>query len=220
MPNRPPPGSYGGTPRRFRLAADTRLSRIHGGRFGATSFNPTPADPHGGGGRFDSTEDDPYGFLYAAEDDFCAVSESLLRDRPLSETGAQLLPRQALAGRKISWIAPNRDLTLVSLKSGRDLAAVGQDSWLTKCESKDQGFTRRWGHALRRWAPWAEGFAWRSRREEDSLAFVFFEDRCVGAFDEIVEPALPSPNGNWLDREPGESYVRHLLAAYNVAIYR
>ena len=220
MPNRPPPQAYRGTPRRDVLKAGTRLSRLHDGRFEATGFNPTRADPHWGGGRFDSTEADPYGFLYAAEDDFCAVSESLLRDLPLSATGAQLLPRKALAHRKLSWIAPTTDLSLVSLKSGRDLAAVSQDAWLTQCEAKDYCFTRRWGHRIREWAPWAQGLVWRSRREGASLAYVFFEDRCTGSFEEVEDSAFPPPAGNRLDREPGESYVRRLLAAYNVTIFR
>lgn len=220
MPNRPPPEAYDGEPRRFTLKAGTRLSRIHDARFEATGFNRTLADRHWGGGRFDATEDAPYGFLYAGGDDLAAVAEALLRDLPLSATGAQLLPRKALHGRKISWIAPTRDLELVRLLSGRDLAAVAQDTWLTKSESKDYGSTRRWGHKIRGWAPWAMGFVWRSRREEASLAYVFFDDRCAGCFEEVSDPVFAAPDGNRLDHEPGLSYVRDLLAEYNVTVFR
>lgn len=221
MPNRPPPSGYTGSPKRISLPTGSRLTRIHDARFPALSFNPTLADAHWGGGRFDATGEDPYGYLYAGGDDLCAVAESLLRDLPLDASGSQLLPRRSLTGRKISWLAPTRGLALVSLRSGRDLAAVGQDSWLTKCESREYGFTRRWAHQLRGWAPWAQGLVWRSRREEESLAYVFFEDRCpAGSFVEIHEPTFPAPDGNRLDREPGLSYVRKLLAEYNVTVFR
>ena len=220
MPNRPPPAAYDGTPRRFTLRAGTKLTRIHDGRFSATAFNPTLADRHWGGGRFDATEDDVYGFLYAAEGDRCAVAEALLRDLPLAPAGAQLLPRQLLAGRRISWLRPARALELVSLRSGRDLAAVGQDSWLTKCDAKEHGFPCRWGHRIREWAPWAQGLVWRSRREEASLAYVFFEDRESAVFEEVLDPVLTSPEKNRLDREPGSSYLRQILAEYNVTIFR
>lgn len=220
MANRPPPAAYDGTPKRRVLEAGVRLTRIHDRRFAATSFNSTVTDRHWGGGRFDATGDDPYGFLYAAGDDLGAVAEALLRDLPLSVTGSRLLPRKALHGRRISWIAATRDLELVGLVSGRDLAAVGQDSWLTKCDSKDYGFTRRWGHKIREWAPWAQGFVWRSRREDASLAYVFFEDRCAGSLEEVRDSVFTPPDGNRLDREPAASYVRHWLAEYNVTVFR
>ncbi len=220
MPNEPPPAAYRGTPRRFILESGVRLTRIHDRAFGATAFNPTLADPHWGGGRFDATEDDRYGFLYAAEDDATAVAEALLRDLPLASTGSRLLPARTLHGRQISWISPTSDLELLSLRSGADLAAVGQDSWLTKCDAKDYGFTRRWAHALRDWAPWAQGFVWRSRREEARLAYVFFEDRCTGGFAEVAHPPYPPPADNRLEREPCASYVRQILAEYNVTMYR
>ena len=218
MPNLPPPEAYRGKPARFRLKAGVRLARIHDARFGATSFNPTLADRHWGGGRYDATADDPYGYLYAGGDDRCAVAEALLRDLPLLPSGSRSLMRRALVRRQISWISPPEDLTLVSLRSGRDQARLGQDSWLTKCEAKDYGFTRRWAHRIRAWAPWAQGFVWRSRLEEAGLAYVFFEDRCPEPFEEQTDPILTPPDGNRLDQEPGLSYLRKLLAPYNVAL--
>ena len=218
MPNRPPPEAYRGKPARARLRAGVRLTRIHDSRFPATGFNPTLADRHWGGGRFDATEDDPYGYLYAGGDDLCAVAEALLRDLPLLPSGSRILPQKAIAERRISWLAPRQDLELVSLKSGRDLAQLGQDSWLTKCDSRDYGFTRRWAHHIRAWAPWAQGLVWRSRLEEASLAYVFFEDRCPAGFEELPDPILVPQDGNRLDRDPGRSYLRKLLARYNVTL--
>jgi len=218
MPNRPPPYAYRGKPARSHLKAGVRITRIHDAHFPAVGFNPTLADRHWGGGRFDATKDDPCSYLYAGADDLCAVAEALLRDLPLLPSGSRILPRKALAGRKISWIASRQDLKLVSLRSGRDLAKLGQDSWLTKCDSKDYGFTRRWAHQIRAWAPWAQGFVWRSRLEEASLAYIFFEDRCPEGFEELLDPILTPPEGNRLDHDPALSYLRKLLARYNVTV--
>lgn len=220
MPNQPPPDAYSAKPGRSRLKAGVRLTRIHDARFGAASFNPTLADRHWGGGRFDATEDDPYAFLYAGGDDVCAVAEALLRGLPLLPTGSRVLPKKALSGRRISWIASREDLKLVSLRSGRDLGKLGQDSWLSKCDWKDYGFTRRWAHQIRGWAPWAQGFVWRSRLEEASLAYIFFEDRCPAGFEEVHDPVLKPPDDNRIDRDPSLSYVRKLLARYNVTLVR
>ncbi len=219
MPNEPPPEVYEGEPRRFTLGSGVKLTRVHDRRFGAAEFNPRLADPHWGGGRFDATAQDHYGFLYAAEDNRSAVAEALLRDLPLGPTGSRILSHSALQNRQISWIAPATDLELVSLAGGAALAAVSQDAWLTKCDAKDYGFTRRWAHRIRAWAPWAQGFVWRSRREEASHAYVFFEDRCPLGFVEIIDTVYAPPERNLLDREPGASYVRRLLTEYNVAIH-
>lgn len=218
MPNLPPPEAYRGKPARFHLKAGVRLARIHDARFVATAFNPTLADRHWGGGRFDATEDEPYSYLYAGADERCAVAEALLRELPILPSGSRSLSKKAVAGRKISWISTTENLTLVSLRSGQDLARLGQDSWLTKCEAKDYGFTRRWAHQIRAWAPWCQGFVWRSRLEEASLAYIFFEDRCPAPFEEHVDPVLTPPDGNRLDRDPGLSYLRKLLVRYNVAL--
>lgn len=219
MPNRPPPERPPGAPARFVLTAGSALSRIHDQGFAATAFNPTRADRHWGGGRFDGTADDPYPFLYASSDDAGAVSEALLRDLPLDSSGARLLPEAAIAGRMLSRIAPAADLELVSLRGGRDLAAVAQDTWLTKCQARDYGYTRRWAHAIRAWAPWCRGFLWRSRLEEESLAFVFFEDRCPpGCLVEVGHPSLPPGEGKRLDHEPGRTALLRWLERYQVTL--
>jgi hypothetical protein len=171
------------------------------------------------GGRFDATPEDPYGFLYAAEDDATAVSEVLLRDLPIDERGARLLPGAALRGRRIGWLTNTVDVALVDLRSGVDLAAVGQDTWLTTCPAAEYELTRRWAAALRRWALWASGLTWRSRREPAGFAYVFFADRCPeGCFSEVTE-GLPLPAGdNALDRGAGQLYIAEMLARYSVAL--
>ena len=171
------------------------------------------------GGRFDATPDDEHAFLYVAQDDATAVSEVLLRDLPIDEHGARLLPRARLARLSIGWLRTTAGLELVSLRSGRDLAAVGQDTWLTASPAAEYGMTRRWCSAIRGWAPWAVGLTWRSHREPEGFGYVFFDDRCpADCFEEVTE-GLPVPPG---DRSLGEGaarlHVEGILASYRVAL--
>ncbi len=171
------------------------------------------------GGRFDATAGDRYPFLYAAADDATAVSEALLRDLPIDERGARLLLRAALSHRSIGWLRTTLDLELVSLRSGADLAAIGQDTWLTSSDAADYARTRPWASAIRLWAPGARGLTWRSRREPDGFAYVFFGDRCPQGCLEEVSGGLPLPPG---DRElatgAARLHVEEILTRYRVAI--
>jgi hypothetical protein len=218
-PKQAPPPRYDGTPRRFTFPSGTRLTRIHSAQFAVTEFNPTVARSDLQGGRFDASPNDEYPFLYAAEDDATAVSEALLRDLPIDERGARLLPRVALAGRRIGWLRPTADLALVNLRSGEDLGAIGQDTWLIAAPAADYPMTRRWAEAIRQWAPWAMGLTWRSHREPDGFAYVFFGDRCPEDCFEEARDSLPVPAGDQsLDVGSGRLYVEDLLARYRVAL--
>lgn len=218
-PYQAPPARYEDTPRRFSLRAGTTLTRIHSAAFGVTEFNPTVARSDLRGGRFDSTPRDQFAFLYAADDDATAVSEVLLRDLPIDEHGARLLPRVALADLRISWFSTTLELELVSLRSGRDLAAVGQDTWLSTAPAAEYAMTRRWCSAIRKWAPWAHGITWRSHRVPEGFAYVFFSDRCPDTCFEEVTDGLPMPPGHRsLDAGAGRLYVEEILTSYRVAL--
>ena len=218
-PNQPPPARYDGTPRPFRLRSGTTLTRLHSRRFGVTDFNPTLARGVFAGGRFDATPEDEYAFLYAAGDDATAVSEALLRDIPIDERGARLLPASRLSGLRIGWLRTTRALQLVSLRSGVDLAAIGQDTWLTMAPAAEYAMTRRWAAAIREWAPWAQGLTWRSHREPAGFAYVLFADRCpVGCLEEAVDDPLLPPADRSLASGPGRLYVEGLLVSYRVAL--
>ena len=218
-PNQAPPSRYEGTPRRFLLPAGTTLTRVHSAVFSVTEFNPTLARHDVLGGRFDATPGDAYAFLYAAEDDATAVSETLLRDLPIDERGARLLPRAGLSKLRISWLRPTLDLELVSLRSGRDLAAVGQDTWLTIAPAAAYAMTRRWASAVRTWAPWASGLTWRSHREPEGFVYVFFGDRCPdGCFEEVTDGLPLPPSDRNLNAGAGQLYVEEILASYRVAL--
>ena len=218
-PNQPPPTSYEGAPQLFPLPTGTRLTRIHSADFDVTGFNPTVARSDLRGGRFDATPGDEYAFLYAAEDDATAVSEVLLRDLPVDERGARLLLRARLSGLRISWLRTTLDMALVSLRSGRDLAAVGQDTWLTSAPAAEYAMTRRWSSAIREWAPRASGLTWRSQREPEGFVYVLFDDRCPdGCFEEVMD-RLPVPPGDQnLDAGAARLYVEEILTAYRVAL--
>ena len=142
-PYQAPPSRYEGVPRRFFLPTGARLTRIHSAAFGVVEFNLTVARSDLRGRRFDSTPGDDSAFLYAADHDPTAVSEVLLRDLPIDDYGARLLPRVRLSELRIGWFSTTLELELVSLRSGVDLAALGQDSWLTTASAADYAMTRR-----------------------------------------------------------------------------
>ena len=218
-PKQEPPTHYEGTPHQFLLPAGTTLTRIHSTAFGVTQFNPTVAQSDLRGGRFDATPRDEYSFLYVAEDDTTAAAEVLLRDLPIDDYGARLLPCDRLSELSISWLRTTLDLELVNLRSGQDFAAVGQDTWLTASPVAEYAMTRRWASAIRAWAPWACGLTWRSHREPEGFAHVFFADRCTEASFEEVTDGLPVPPGDRsLDAGAARLYVEGILASYRVAL--
>lgn len=219
-PEQAPPEQYGGEPRSYRLAAGTRLVRVHSAAFGAAEFKPF-VQPRSrlSGGRFDSTERDPYPFLYAALDERTAVSEVLLRDLPFDEHGARLLPRLRLSGLCISWLSVTTDIDLVDLRSAAALAAVGQDTWLTQAPAAAYLTTRLWAEAIRSWAEWCAGLIWRSRREPEGFATVIFGDRAADSLTEDTTSAVPLPHDDRrLDSGLGARYVEQILTEYSIAL--
>lgn len=195
------------------------LTRIHSVEFGVAEFNPTLAKNKFQGGRFDASPEDPYSFLYAASDDPTAISEALLRDLSIDDSGSRILPRAQIVGRQISWMRIESELQLVSLRSEADLALIGQDTWLTTSPANEYASTRRWCAAIRVWAPWACGMTWRSLREPKGFAFIFFGDRCPeGCFREQIK-GLPVPvDDRALDSGAAHHYLNAILADYNVAL--
>jgi hypothetical protein len=219
VPNIQPPVAPPAGPAEVVLAKGTRLSRVHSSELAPSRFNPTLADSHWGGGRFDASESDRYGYLYAGSDDECAVCEALLRELPLDPGGGRLLPRRAIEGRVLSRLVVTADVTLVGLCDGKQLGRIGQgDNWLVSCPASEYGFTRRWGHAIRRWAPGAEGLVWPSRRDPSKLAYVLFEDRFSAELEEDTAAPLAVAGGLPLDTGVGERYLLSILARYWVTL--
>jgi hypothetical protein len=221
VPNLSPPPYYDGTPHRYLLGRGSCLWRIHDRKYCARSFKAVPANPVFDGARFDATEKDDYPFYYGALDQETALAEVLFRDLHPDERGMRLLTGAALAGRQISGLTLTRDLELVSLITGKDLAAISQDHWLVTASGPEYAQTRAWGHWLRSQAKWAHGFIWDSLRDRNGLAVVLFGDRLAAAFGrdyervllhEVPELAMP------LDDADRSDWLNGLLEQYRVAI--
>ncbi|MCT2591574.1 RES family NAD+ phosphorylase [Streptomyces sp. N2-109] len=215
MPGTLPPSAYAMRPNGHRLPPGTRLWRMHRTKRPAEQFNPVPVDAHFGGNRFDGTVPDPYRYLYLAEDPTTALAESLLRSLEFDpETGMRLVPYAAVAGKSLSLLRTRCELSLVSLVTEADLAAVCQDSWLLEAEGERYAKTRRWASEIRAQMPAAMGLIWQSRRNRPHLASVLFQDRCGG------EPLATVPMSGILDlgSPEGVTEANRLLAPLRAAI--
>jgi RES domain len=218
----PPPGKYDGTPNRYELPRGTRLWRVHSQEYPAAAFNPTRARVLYGGSRFDPTADDPYPYLYAALDDTTAVAETMLRDLAPDERGMRDMPVATVTGKRLSGLTLVAGLSLVSLVTGEDLAAIGQDAWLVTAPGRDYPQTRDWAHWLRRQAPWAHGLAWDSLRNRGSIAVVLFGDR-LGAdsgpgWEKLVLREEPQLAVDLDDGAAGTTWLAHLLSRFRATI--
>ncbi len=100
-----------------------------------------------------------------------------MRDLDPDDAGSRFLHKPAWRGRQLSRLETAADLELISVRSGADLGAIGQDTWLTWCAADDYPQTRAWAQCLRDEAPTAVGIAWLSKREPAGESCVVFADR-------------------------------------------
>ncbi|HET7018356.1 MAG TPA: RES family NAD+ phosphorylase [Streptosporangiaceae bacterium] len=216
-----PPSRYDGSPNRFVLRRGTCLWRVHASKRSASAFNPTTVSMLYGGGRFDATAEDTYPFFYAGLDEETALSEALLRDVAHDERGKRLIPRAVVADRSFAGVILTRDLTLISLMTGADLGAVGQDAWLINATKSEYAQTRGWAHWLRTQAGWAQGIAWPSLRNTGGTAVILFGDRCAMSFGPDyghgLLHAVPSLSIN-LDDRFGIEWLNERLGQFNSGI--
>jgi RES domain len=220
VPVAQPPVHFDGQPNRFLLRRGTCLWRVNSRPYSARSFKATPADA-APGARFDGSADDPYPYYYAALDETTSLAETLLRNLVPNEQARRLVPLAALAGRQLSGLTLTRDLNLISLISGQDLAAIGQDAWLVTGHGPDYEHTRKWGHWLRQQAKWAHGFIWESLRNRGGLAVVLFGDRCAADFGPGYERILLHEVTELtvdLDDKDGTTWLREVFKSYRVTI--
>jgi hypothetical protein len=214
----PPPARFDGDLPTCDLDTGTVFARVHQTAYGATAFNPRASDVLFGGGRFDSTADDPYGYLYAAATNRAAIAETLLRDVPADDRGARFLAKKYWRGRQLSRLEVVRPIVLISLLSGEDLGVIGQDTWLTTCGPEDYPQTRAWAHWLRRTQSDAAGIAWLSKRQPGVPSLCLFEDRCPPG--SLVEVDGPLPRPCIFEEDDGFDWLRSNLAAFRVSIRR
>lgn len=215
MPVVPPPSKGRACPAEFQLGVGSVLWRVHQRKYCPSDFKKVMSDEVFGGGRFDSTDHDPYAFLYAAPDQHTALLETLVRGIPFDETGWRRIRRVSLSGQRLSLVTTNRPLRLVALLSAADLAAVRQDEWLVQADQAAYPQTRRWAHWIRSQAEWAQGIAWLSRRNIGHQAIVLFGDRCGdGALSADSHHAVD------LDDAAGADWLNSELASYRLRVSR
>ncbi|MEV0086682.1 RES family NAD+ phosphorylase [Saccharopolyspora sp. NPDC050642] len=209
-----PPLEFEAAPTRYVLPADTTLFRLHDRRRHAAEFKPAQAG-NAPGGRFDGTPSDPFPSYYAGLQVTTALAEVLLRNLGFGGNGQRLIRRAQIAERRLSAVRTARELTLVSLLTGPDLAAVAQDSWLVDTEGKDAyERTRDWAAWIRAQAEWADGLIWPSKRDTGNPALVLFGDRCGADGLDGEEPELQID----LDTPIGEAWLAKMLAPYRAVV--
>lgn len=120
---------------------------------------------------------------------------------------------------RIGRVATAHDLQLVNPRSGRDLAAIGQDTWLTASPASDYELTRAWASALPGWVPWCGGLTWRSHREPEGFAYILFEDRVPDDYLTEVASGVPfSGEAQRLDDGVVQIFVERILETYRVTL--
>jgi RES domain len=213
VPSTQPPTTSRWSSNRTVLPAGSTLWRVHRRTRSAADFKPVVSDRHFGGGRFDSTPDDPYPFLYVALRQETALLETLVRGIPFDSRGLRYLRRAALSGLCISAVETTTELTLISLLSAADLAASCQDEWLVHADPSEYAKTRRWGHWLRTRSPWGQGLIWQSRRDLGEPTSMLFGDRAGPA------PLLPVPGSAIdLDGVDGAAWLNNVLGPYRIQV--
>lgn len=198
------------------LPAGGTFSRVHDMAFAGTSFNPVGSQTLFGGGRFDSTDDDLYSYLYAADTDDGALAEALLRDIDPDARGARFLAKRYWMDRELSRFSLIEPIEVITLRTGKQLGAIGQDDWLTACGPDDYPQTRAWAHWLRAEVTTAQGIVWKSKREPSADALILFGDRCAGLFAPVPGPLAVGPCV--FNTSAGFAWLRGALAGYRVGI--
>ncbi|GAA0524226.1 hypothetical protein GCM10011581_44830 [Saccharopolyspora subtropica] len=215
MPQATPPQSFQANPTKYVLPADTTLFRVHHRERGATEFKPAQVGADSPGGRFDGTAADPFPSYYAALHATTALAEVLLRNLGFGHDGQRLIRRMQIAEKRLSAVRTARELNLVSLLTGPDLAAVAQDSWLVDAEGREAyELTRRWAAWIRAQAQWADGLIWPSKRDTGNPAIVLFGDRCGADGLDGEDPELQID----LDTPIGEAWLNRMLAPYRAVV--
>jgi hypothetical protein len=212
MPASAPPRGSQPVPNLVTLPAGTTLWRVHRRAQKDAIFREKPTAEPFGGGRFESNETHPYPYCYLAYEDTTALCETLLRSLPYRNGGDRLLLRSAVKGRQLVPVETLHELSLLSLMTGADLAAVCTDEWLIHAEQPDYPKTRSWAHWLRGKVPHAQGMVWPSKRNIGGTAVILFGDRCLDA----IRWAAAAPVN--LDDDRGAQLLSHQLAPFRVVL--
>ncbi|MFE9725712.1 RES family NAD+ phosphorylase [Streptomyces sp. NPDC005794] len=177
MPGQIPPEGVVMQPVFTVLPAGSLVWRCHVDDYGVGDFNRRKAHEHFKGSRFDSTEIDPYPYLYAGLDPVTALAEVLLRSVEFSDgTAARQIPWAQASRYLLSAVRTASDVRLVDISTAEGLAAVWQDEWLVT--SLEYAQTRYWVRLIREHSEDAQGLRWTSKRCMPRRVVQFFGDRC------------------------------------------
>lgn len=207
------PAELPGNPRRYVLSSGTSLWRVHRSGRPADEFQQPRLVAGFGGNRFDGVGRDGHPYLYCSPDSGTAIAEYFVRDLDFSVTATRILPRRALRTKTASVVRTTRDLDLLSLVTGPDLAAIGQDSWLTSARGPEFDLTRRWAAWLRDRVRWAQGIVWQSSVDLPKPTMVLFGDACGLR---AVEPDFDMVER--LDERANDGWLRHQLVPHRVVL--
>lgn len=215
MPPKAPPAGLRPELNHCDLPAGTVVWRVsHADAVGPWSTR-VAVDPFSEG-RFDPVPEDPFPYCYAALTDTAALVERLLRDCDFDDDGARLMPAAELRHKRLISLRTTRVVRLISLRTGPDLAAACQDSWLVHAESVDHARTRYWGRWLRAASPGAGGLIWPSKRDLGAEVVMFFGDR-----DRAGDALAAGPvAARELDTVDGAAWLRERLRPYRAVVGR
>lgn len=175
------------------------LIRCHRSDYGATEFNPGSHQKRGRFSPFPDQEGRLVPFLYAADSEDGALSESVFHDIPVRGEGRTIL-RAQLRTLLLSTVAPRRDLTLVQLY-GHGLRRL-QISRAELIESEADQYERTvaWAQALHANLPRIDGLIWMSRQYDSARALILFGDRLDRGDLEVIEAPVPLYSGLGLEK--------------------
>lgn len=216
MPPYKPPGVCPDTPNYFTLVAASSWYRIHSdGRLGEEPRSDAATSGFSGG-RFDSRTGD-YSYLYAGETLAAAVAETILRDQPFSSTGRRVVERSRLVGRSYSKLEIAASTSVMDLRGNENLSKIGQDSWLTTCDSNMYSLTREWCDAIRSWFPALSGIIWRARFADPKTAIVLFGPPAALALGSMAT-RLKTASTTSIASGPGLVRVKTALGRYGARL--
>jgi hypothetical protein len=207
-----PPSIVDRMPHHAELPQGTVLWRVHSARRAATSFRP-PRPDNVGGGRFDSTPEDPYPFFYGATEQSTAIAEALLRTVEFDGRGYRIVRLARYIDKRVSAVETTCPIRLITLVSAVNLAAVAQDDWLVQAEPRDFASTRRWAHWVRGVDPAGCGLLWQSKRDRPHCSMVLFGDRLP--VEPLVDTAYPVID---FGSEHGTAWLQQILRPYYVTV--
>lgn len=175
------------------------LIRCHKSDYGATEFNPGNLKRRGRFSPFPGAKGRLVPFLYGADSEDGALSETVFHDVPVRGPG-RTVSRSQLRTMLLSILAPRRVLTLVQLTGyGLDRLEVSRAE-LIESEADQYERTAAWARALHARCLDADGLVWMSRQHDSSRALILFGDRLAREDLEVVEPPLPLYYGPGLEK--------------------